>query len=307
MEVSKNFLNLVTASLSESISQTDMVHLARELIPNYDIRKKLEMSKYLDIPRRETAQQIVNDMYSYNMLVPFINVLLSIQFKGYMGRQYNVSKLNQLLEAMYKMGFNLDRESGMLYEDPTYRVSPNWGVLIEGRDYSFSYLWIDVVGFSRIVKQHKKSTVKQFMSDFMDITRYRVEKRNGRIWHVEGDGILAAFHFEGHMNKSVFCGIDILHRFFDYNRFESKLNSPIALKLSVHTGLCEFSESHEDIKMCDQVQQTIQNNEYAEPDSVVISNSVGISFNNLLSEVTTPIGKRMVADHYLYQLKWGKE
>ena len=80
MKVPRSLLNTARKALAESIDFRTMIHLARELIPDYDIYKIKGIPENISITRREAAEQIINDMYDKNLILQFLNILLGIQF-----------------------------------------------------------------------------------------------------------------------------------------------------------------------------------------------------------------------------------
>lgn len=304
MKASRSFLKQIQKALAESIDQRTMVHLTRELIPDYNLHKQKNLPETIAIPRMEAADQIVTDMNLYNLVIPFINILFSIQFKGYMGRIYKISGFHDIAKSLYEMGFSIDSQTGVVYENPSYRISRNWGVLQEGKDYSFCFLWIDIVKYSYILKENSKANVQCFYRDFISLIRSSIEKRNGRIWTVEGDGILGSFHFSNPTQTAVLSSVEILHRLFDYNRFRNPLNNPVSIRASIHNGTCEYSDNHEDTKESEIVQSVITNEKQAAPDHVLISRNVVLSLDELLANELKPVETTGIPEFYTYNLNW---
>jgi hypothetical protein len=304
MNIDKSFLKLASQSLAESIDRTSMGHMARELVSDYSLEDSTIMPKGVDTPRIASATRIINDMTKYKLLIPFLNIFLSIHFNGYKGRKYKISRLRELLIHLYDMGFSLDTNTGRLYEDPKFRISRNWGVLREGFTYPFSFLWCDIASSSFHIEDNNDILINKFYEDYNYIVRSCVESRNGRVWHIEGDGILAAFHFGEYMEKSVYAAIDILNQMFLYNRFKNKLVSPIQLRLSCNKGTCEYSENHEDVKKSEQIAATIRAENYTEPDSISVSLNLSSSVGGVLQEILIPKRIEGVGEVAMYRIRW---
>lgn len=304
MNTDKNFLKLASQSLAESIDRNSMVHLAREVVSDYTIGDTNNLPKSVDIPRIDTARKIIHDMDDLKMLIPFLNVFFSIQFKGYKGRKYKISRLRNLIILLFDMGFSFDTQTGLLFEDPQFRISRNWGVLQEGNTYAFSFLWVDIVKSSLHVKKNNSIAIKHFYSDYNTIVRTSVENRNGRIWHIEGDGILAAFHFGNHMEKVVYAAIEILHRMNNYNRFQNKLAGDVELRLSCNKGTAEYSENHEDIKKSEAIMKTIDAESYTQPDTVSVNLSLSSSISGVLQQVLSSKKTETAGEVDSYAVRW---
>jgi len=306
MKASRSFLKQMQKSLSESVDQRMMIRLVRELISDYDLHKQKDLPESFVISRSEAAEQIINDMEKYNLIIPFLNIFFSIQFKGYMGRTYKIAGFHSILKYLYDLGFSVDSKNGLVYENPSYRISRNWGVLQEGKDYTFSFMWIDIVKYSIAVKENSKENIHKFYKDFLKIIRDSIEKRNGRIWLIEGDGVLGAFHFLNATQTTVLGAIEILHRLFDYNRFENPLNNPIQVRISVNNGKCEYSDNHEDTKKAEIIQHAIKNEKRADPDTILISRNVVIALDELVANELKPVNNEGIAEFYYYRLDWEK-
>lgn len=306
MNEDKNFLLLAAQSLAESIDQRSMIHLAREIVSDYSLNKNSELPDSLEMPRIETAKTIINDMSRMKLLIPFLNVFFSIHFSGYKGRQYKISRMRELLVNLYNMGFSLDQQSGRLYEDPQFRVSRNWGVLRENHDYAFSFLWTDIVHSSIHVKKNTPQKIKNFYNLFNKYVRQAVESRNGRVWHIEGDGILSAFHFGNHAEKAFYAALEILNRMFDYNRFESNLASPVEVRITLNNGISVFTENHEDLKKNDLILKTIELEKYTKPQSITLTLNLAVSLSGVPEEVIQLEKEKGHPELYSYSLRWEK-
>ncbi|MBN1501292.1 MAG: hypothetical protein JW982_14125 [Spirochaetes bacterium] len=306
METTAIFLKQLQNALSGSIDPRTMIHLTRELIPDYEISTPDGLPESFTPSRVDIAAQIVKDIQSHNLIIPFINIMLRIQFIGYMGRKYKISGFTDLLKSLYEMGFSLDSKSGVIYENPAYRVSRNWGILQEGNDYSFCFMWTDLVNYSSIVRNYSKSEVQKFYSDYMHIIRTNVEKRNGRIWFVDGDGILSAFHFSDSNQSGVLSAIEILHTVHDYNLFSKTINNEMQIRISIEAGSCEYSDNHEDTKKCEIIQKTISNEKKAKPNTAMISRNVAMSVDEMITSCFYTESKSTSADYYFYKLEWEK-
>ncbi|MFW5808668.1 MAG: hypothetical protein ACOCWH_06415 [Spirochaetota bacterium] len=304
MKYEKEFLDLLSRSVAESIDRSSIVHLVREIVPDYSETHNNSVPKSVDVPRLDTAKKIVFDMAKMNMLIPFLNVFFSIHFKGYKGRKYRISRLRNLIIQLYDMGFSLDTQTGLLFEDPQFRISRNWGVLQEGRTYAFSFLWCDVVRSSLHVEENSDINIRTFYETYNNTVRQSVESRNGRIWHIEGDGILAAFHFGDYMEKCVYAAVEILHRMFNYNRFNNSLARPVQVRLSCNKGIYDYSENHEDIKKSEQIMNTIHAENHTQPDSVTVNANLSSSLGGVLPHLleSRKIDGYGTAD--VYSIRW---
>jgi len=304
MKTDKTFNKLVSQSLAESIDQRSMIHLARELIPDYNIQAYSNLPASLDIPRLDIARQIVDDMSRFNLLIPFINVFFSIQSKGYKGRKYKISKLRNIVVTLFDMGFSIDPVTGQVYEDPQYRISKNWGVLQQGVDYTFTFVWYDVVQSTIHLKKNSHRDVLFFYQKYHNLVRSATESRNGRIWHIEGDGVLTAFHFGDHSSKALYSSIEVLHSLFSYNTFENILDNPVQIRVGLNTGVTEYIDNHDMLKTKDPVMDTIKLENISPPNSAVATNTVMTSIEGVLASAFTPYDSKKSGSYFIYSLQW---
>ncbi|MDA3900456.1 MAG: hypothetical protein PF637_08050 [Spirochaetes bacterium] len=304
MKADKDFTKLVAQSLSESIDQRSMVHLAREIMPEYNIESYSNLPSSLDIPRLDVARQIVADMNNFNLLIPFVNVFFSIQSKGYKGRKYKISKLRSIVVKLFDMGFSIDPVTGQVYEDPQYRISKNWGVLQEGIDYPFTFVWYDIVESSIHLKKNSHRDVLAFYQKYHNLVRSSTESRNGRIWHIEGDGILTAFHFGDHSSTALFSGIEVLHSLYKYNLFENVLDNPIKIRIGLNTGVTDYIENHDMLKTKEPVKDVINLEKISLSDTIVATNTVMTSVEGVLASVFEFKDLNKKGSYFVYDVKW---
>jgi hypothetical protein len=304
MKADKDFTKLVAQSLSESIDQRSMVHLAREIMPEYNIESYSNLPSSLDIPRLDVARQIVADMNNFNLLIPFVNVFFSIQSKGYKGRKYKISKLRSIVVKLFDMGFSIDPVTGQVYEDPQYRISKNWGVLQEGIDYPFTFVWYDIVESSIHLKKNSHRDVLTFYQKYHNLVRSSTESRNGRIWHIEGDGILTAFHFGDHSSTALFSGIEVLHSLYKYNLFENVLDNPIKIRIGLNTGVTDYIENHDMLKTKEPVKDVINLEKISLSDTIVATNTVMTSVEGVLASVFEFKDLNKKGSYFVYDVKW---
>lgn len=305
MEVSKKFLNLIRKALSESFDNRSMAHIMHEFVPNYNLLEKVGTQDILSVSRLEVAQQIVSDIKDKNLLIQFANVILGVHFNGYKGKKINISGVHDILKELYGMGFVYDTESNTIIEDPRYRVSKNWGMLIDGEDYFFAFLWIDITGYSRLVKKYPKNIINQLYKDFLMIIRASVEKRNGRIWNIEGDGLLCSFYFGNKSQVALLSAIEVLHKVFTYNKIKNPLEDPLRIKLSLHSGMCTYNDDLQKTIAAEVVHKTVDlEKNFKKSDTIIVSMNVNSMIDPVISRILVPSSLSGVPEYYTYSIEW---
>lgn len=283
-----------------------MIHLARSLIPNYDIHARTGFPPNIPIPNKNAAYQIVMDMRRDGLFLPFINLLITAGDTGFMGRRYRVPHLREIVQGICKTGFLYDRESGMFVEDPLVRKTNNWGVLRDGEEYIFTFLRMDIVGNSDHVRTNLPEVVKAAYADLRSIMQIALEKRNGRLWNWEGDGGLGAFYFSQKNNAAALAAMEIIHELFLYNHLHCRLEEPLRVRIAVHSGQCQFRNDFEDFNNDIMKQIAEMESVHTQPDTVTCSSNVYTMLDSNIAEQLQPLRTRGASAMYFYALNWEK-
>jgi class 3 adenylate cyclase len=230
-----------------------------------------------------------------------------MQEQGLAGRTYVIPHLRELVRGVENLGFNYDQESRMFVEDPRVRKTPNWGVLREGEPYVFTFLRIDVVGNSVLVRRFPRQRVEQAFADLAAVVSRCVERHNGRVWSWEGDGGLAAFFFSNKNTLATLAAVSMIHELFLYNRLTPRLEVPIEVRIAVHNGVAEYTGNVEKIRKSETIKRTIQiEGKYTRPGSVTVSNTVYTTLEPRVANQLIPVPGADAAGFYNYQLRWEK-
>jgi class 3 adenylate cyclase len=292
--------------LLQSLPVNMMIRVARIVYPEYDIYRRTGLSEGMPISNQTAAQRIVVDMIQDGRFIDFAEALIQIGTSGYMGRRYALKGLNDVISGLIQDGYSYDPVSGQFFENQRERISPDWGRLKDGDERKMTLLRLDIAGNSKLVRQNPRNKIEQAYNDLRRIVSWAVNSRLGRLWVWEGDGALAAFLF-GSMEKSaVFCGMDILHELFFYNKLRNPLDSPIGLRIGAHAGPVFYSREEGERQKSDTAHKA------AALESGAMVNSLAVSYNlfvtmdqNILSifgpEKNGPGGK-----YHLYSLGMAK-
>ena len=250
-----------------------MIRFAKLANPKYNIYKRTGLKEGMPISNQTAAQRIVEDMIQDGYFIDFVETLVQIDAKGYMGHRYALKGLDNVVDGLINEGYNYDRVSGQFYENQRERVSPNWGRLKEGDERRMTVLRMDIAGNSALVKNNSRPKIEQAYNELRNIMYQAVVSRLGRLWSWEGDGALAVFLF-GPMEKTiVFAGMEILHELYFYNRLRNPLDSPINIRLGAHIGPVRYSDSEmERLK-----NETVK--EASALESLAANNTLSVSYN----------------------------
>src|SRR3990172_8983240 len=243
MQIPSRLISLASKALSESMDADSMVHVAKELVYNYDLYQRTGFRESLVIPQRDAARQIVRDMAEMGMFYPLVCILIQVHTTGFKGRIYPIAYLNEIIAQIKESGYIYDPENKIFVEDPGVRRSFNWGALVGGRGYHLAFLRIDIVENSGLVRKYPEKTIRAAYSAVRKIVENSIEKRNGRIWNWEGDGGLIAFYFANKCLLATLAGMEIINELFLYNALANRLNEPLKVRMAIHSGFCHYSEN----------------------------------------------------------------
>ncbi|MCP4132233.1 MAG: adenylate/guanylate cyclase domain-containing protein [bacterium] len=307
MQITRYLADLTVKAVADSIDIRPMTLLARDLMPNYDLHERLGLASNLPVPRSEAARQIIADVIEEGNFLTFISILIDIQYNGYRGNKFHISGLGDILWEIRELGLIFDKENHLFVEDPHVRRTRNWGALKEGEEYLFTFLRLDIVDSSRLVRAYPKNAVHKTYSDLQKIVRNAIDKRNGRVWLTDGDGLLIAFYFSNKHLLATLCAMEIIHELFFYNLFKNELGEPLMIRQVVHSGTCEYTNTEEELTKFDIIKQVNDiEKKYTEPGTATITGMVEIMLDPLLANQLKPIQTNTYSDieYYRYQLNW---
>jgi hypothetical protein len=304
MRVSTRLQRLLTDALSHSLPVHTMIRIVKQIIHNYDIYERSGFPPNIPIPTIDAARQITLDIIEENLVVKFVEALMDIYENGLMGRNITIRFLPQIIKELESSGLIYDDEYKMFIEKSDMKKTIGWGVLQENNIYDLTFMRIDIVNNSELVRKYTKADIASAYSDLREIFKYHVEKRNGRIWYWEGDGGIAAFYFQDKNVKAVLSGIDILLELFSYNLLHCNLKEAIQIRLAVHTGPCQFCFNIQNLQSetLDKLKEL--ETKYTPPDHLAISPGVYHDMGSKLEHffLSIPIaGGNYV---YRYSLQW---
>ena len=306
MQITRNLENLCAKALKESMDIRDMLHLVKRLIPAYDIYKRSGFPKSFAIPSIGAAKLIVSDIVKADLFFQLIQHLIQMNHEGFMGRKIPISYLNDILKYIYSSGYIFDSENQIFVENPKMQKTRNWGALKEGESYALAFLAIDIIGNTKIVQKYSKEIVETTYTELNFIVQNAIDKRNGRFWMWEGDGGIIAFFFGNKNVNATLAAVEIMNNLFLYNRTICKLTEPLKIRISVHSGVCEYTERNdyfkklEVMKIIDEMEKT-----HSTGHSICISYPVRMMLDGFIADQFTPLGSSNTS-YYQYKLEWEK-
>jgi class 3 adenylate cyclase len=262
-----------------------MLRFVKMVSPAYDIYKRSGYPAGHPIANQDAANRIVTDMINDGLFVDFVERLIQIDSKGFMGRKYQLRGLDDMINGVIENGYTYDKMSGQFMENQQERISLNWGRLRNGDEKQLTVLRLDVVGNSALVKEHPRANVEKAFRDLREITAKAVVSRYGRLWSWEGDGALAAFMFGDKDRMAVFSGMEILHELFLYNRLRNPLTSPIKVRIGVHAGPVRYFSNINDSMKGETIRQALHLESITAPNTLAISRNLFMAFGHTMLSI----------------------
>jgi class 3 adenylate cyclase len=276
--------------LAISLSVEQMNRFAKMTNPDYDLYKSFGFSKGHPIGIHEAADRIVGDMVQNGNYMNFVETLVKVDSKGYMGHRFAFRGLDDVIGDVLQTGFNFDKTTGIFFEDQSKYITRNWGRLMEGDERPVAVMRLDIVGNSLLVKNNPKQLVDRAYSDLRKIVTDAVVSRLGRVWIWEGDGVLGAFMLGNYSSMAIFAAMDIMGEMFLYNKTENQLKSGINLRIAVHSGDITYTENETKISKADTVKTAVKlESKAAVSNSLVISESLAMSQDQSLLDIFSDV------------------
>ena len=295
---------LLVKALNESMSTDLMQRLARRVVPDYDIHERTGFQRSIPIPSLDVAGQIARDLGAGIPLLRFVEALIEVDASGFMGSRVKVRSLEPLIEEVETLGYSYDQRTGLFMETDAATRTRTWSYLREGQTYELSFLKIDVVASSKVVRAHTKAKIDRAYRELQRIVVSAVYRRNGRIWRWEGDGGVAAFLFDEKNVQAALAGMEILLELFLFNTFQCTLDSPLQVRIAVHTGPCPYHESFQRIQSDTLRRLERIESRFTRPDSITLSPGVYSDLGAKLSLFFTSFPGDGGGQLYRYALEW---
>ncbi len=305
MRYKSSLVNLIIRSLTESLSLDMMSRLAQNVIENYDVYQRSCFPPSVEIPRRDASKQITYDMRDSALLPHFVGEMVKLHQNGFMGRQHQILHLRNIIKELFDHGYIYDMDNSIFVENPDVRRTRNWGTLRRDHEYIFTFLRLDIVGNTELVKNNPEKVIKQTYADLLAIIENTIHKRNGRVWSWEGDGGLISFFFSNKNLLGTTSAMEIINEIFIYNQLSCKLNKPLAVRLAIDGGNCDYTENDEDLKKNDTIKRVIKvEGKYTQPNSLTVTDVVYQGLDDIIQKQFKRIDSDLGTKCYNYHIKW---
>ena len=304
MRVDSRLTSLTIRALAESMDVHTMIHVARRLIQNYNLFKRTGFPTNISIPNKDAARQIVSDINARELFLDLIKLLIIARDSGLKGRKYRIPYLRDIMIEINNAGLVYNKESSLFYEDPLIRKTKNWGVLRDHGEYILTFLRLDIVGSSNLLRNYSEEVVKRTYADLRSIVKRIVENRHGRIWQWEGDGVLIAFYLSNRDNNAALSAMEIIHELYIYNILGSRLDEPLEVRIALDSGPCKYRHNFEDIESETLKRIVSIESKNTRPNCATFSSNVYMYLDHLITIQLKRIEGEVNPPYYFYELKW---
>ena len=304
MSVSSKLDTLIARALSQSMGVELMEQLAGRIVPEYNLHERTGFPQTVPIPQIDAAQQITGDMRQANLLPRFVEVLIQVDRHGVMGRQVPIRSLSPIVAEIESLGFLFNEEYGIFVEGEGGAKTKGWGLLRQGTIYELSFLKLDIVNNTLLVRKYPPSTIRRVYASLKQTFSSLVQKRGGRVWCWEGDGGLAAFYFANKNVQATLTGMEMILELTLYNLFDCPLDKPLNVRQAVHTGPCQFLEKAEQIRSDTLRRLELIESKYTAPNNLAISPGVYTDLGTKLERFFQPLEISHRNYLYTYSLGW---
>ncbi len=281
-----------------------MVRIMKMLNNSYDLYERTGFPPTIPIPSIDAARQITRDIIADGLLVDFVKALVEVNTDGIMGKKISIRFLSQIIKELETLGYVYDEADRDFKEKSDGRKTAHWGVLLEGKTYDLTFVMIDIVRNTELVRKYDQAVIAEIYGTVRDMFVKVIEKRNGRVWVWEGDGGLAAFYFNDKNVQAVLCGVDLLLELFFYNLLSSPLKEGLKVRIAVHTGPCQLAAHIEKTESDTLHTLKLLSDEFTIPDSMTISPSVYSDMGSKLELFFKPVTLKTGKYLYRYQMEW---
>jgi len=303
--INNSLISTTVRALAQSMTTKIMIILAKKLISDYDIYKRTGFPTSIAIPNQDAARQIVTDIVRQDKYLNLVLLLVEIGDKGLMGRKYAIPYMREIVNGVFDLGYIYDSSNKIFVENPQFSMTRNWGALQVGNEYTLTFLRLDIVGNSKIVRENPAEKVEETYAILRNITQKAVHSRNGRIWEWDGDGGLGVFFFGNKNQSAVMAAMEILHEVYFHNIMDNRLDKPFQIRTAVHSGPFSYTADETELKASESVKSVIKiEGHFTKPDTLTISPVVKLMLDALAANQFVSFKGKDQLEYYNYKLRF---
>ena len=262
--------------LVTSLNTEQMNDLGRSVDREFNVYEFSGFGEKIVVPRKVAADCIVQNFDSPDRLVDFIAYMISRNGHGASGGVIRLKGHEKILSLLEEEHLKYDSENARFIKDQSSGHSEDWGFMKPGQEYPMSFVSIDIVSSSELVRTNVKDDVEITIGRLKQYVKSYVENWEGRLWYWYGDGGMAAFQGKDSVPMSTLSMIALLVNLPVFNIVENELRSEndIKLRVGIHYGTAIFKEDLNQITSLDmKIAQEIEKH-MANANSLAVSDAV---------------------------------
>jgi hypothetical protein len=156
------------------------------------------------------------------------------RFKKIMGylNKYRTDFLQDKAEASAKIDISTRKK---------YKIAPKgWQSIIEGQEYTFSFLYIELDGKEEMKEKYGKKNLDKALATFKSYIEKNIKAFDGRFWIWSGFGGVILFPFNGVECYPLLCAFRIILYKYMHDVEESFFPGFISFRMVMHLGTIAY-------------------------------------------------------------------
>jgi len=125
-------------------------------------------------------------------------------------------------------------------KDESYITASNWKEIAEGREYTFSLLYIEFDDKEELVKKHNNVNLSQALAIFKSYIERHITPYNGKIWMWNDFGGIILFPYAGGKCTCVVSAFKIMLYKLLFDAEESIFPHYVSFRMAMHLGNCVY-------------------------------------------------------------------
>lgn len=262
--------------LIKSLNTEQMNDLGRSVDPSFNIYEFSGFGEKIVIPRKVAASCILQNFNQPDRLRSFIAYMISRNGHGASGGVVKLKGHEQILVLLEEEHWIYNKDQAAFIKDQSQAQSQDWGYMKPGQEYSMSFVSIDIVSSSELVRTNVKEDVEQTVGRLKSYVKKYVENWDGRLWFWYGDGGMAAFHGRDCVPMCALSMVSMLQHLPMFNIVENELRpeNDIKLRIGMHYGTAFYKADVNQITSpAMKVAQDVEKH-FADPNSLAVSGAV---------------------------------
>jgi len=229
--------------VSGSFTSDGIDELGRLIFRDYSSHCIAGADTHITISRPRAAQLLVDHAEKRGKLAELVQLIAELDGGMFGGKRLEVKDIEVFFNSLARLGIVYDPARRRLHHTrKEIGRLKNWGSLVDGRNYDITVVSLDIVGNSRLVRDHGAKTMEKLYFELWRFIEQKLDAYDGRMWSWAGDGGLLAFTFAGHVDRAAMCAIDIQSSLPLFNISPTTpIHERVSLRFGIDTGRITFA------------------------------------------------------------------